>query len=211
MKILIAVPCYDFVHADFTRSIMEMEKPEGTGFAMITATLIYTARNLIAQKAIETGFDRVLWLDSDMVFPKDTLIRLSEDMDEGRDLVSALYFTRKRPTIPCLQKEIHWYVKKDGWVETGAENYHDYPQEQVFEIAGCGFGCVMTSTALLKRMCDKYGVPFYPNYGMGEDTTFCLRALQSGEKLYCDSRIKCGHIGSRIIDEGTYMFGVSAE
>ena len=205
MKTLIAVPSYDFVHADFTRSIMEMEKPEGTGFAMITATLIYTARNLIAKKAIETEFDRVLWLDSDMTFPEDTLIRLSADMDEGADLVSGLYFTRKTPIIPCIQQEILWEVKSDGWVKTSATNYMDYPKDQVFEIAGCGFGCVMTSVDLLKRMCEKYGSPFYPLMGMGEDTTFCCRAKQDGVDLYCDSRVKCGHIGSRVIDEETYL------
>lgn len=205
MRTLIAVPCYDFVHADFTRSIMEMEKPEGTGFAMVTATLIYTARNLIAKKAIETGFDRVLWLDSDMTFPEDTLIRLSADMDEGADLVSGLYFTRKTPTVPCIQSEVVWEVKSDGWVETSATNYMDYPKDQVFKIAGCGFGCVMTSVDLLKRMCEKYGSPFYPLLGMGEDTTFCWRAKKDGVDLYCDSRVKCGHIGSSVINEETYL------
>lgn len=95
MKTLIAVPCHDYVHADFTRSLMEMDKPEGTGYAQITNTLIYTARNVIAQKAIQAGFDRVLWLDADMVFPSDIIQRLGEDMDRGLDMVTGLYFTRK--------------------------------------------------------------------------------------------------------------------
>ena len=205
MKILIAVPSHDYVHADFTRSLMELDRPDGTGFALITNTLIYNARNLIADNAIRYGFDRVLWLDADMTFPHDTLIRLSEDMDAGREFVTGLYFTRKEPVAPCLHKELHWEVKPDGWIDTGAVCFWDYPKDSVFEIACCGFGCCMTSVGLLKRMVDKYGTPFYPLMGMGEDTTFCFRATKEGEKLFCDSRIKCGHIGQKQYDENFWL------
>ena len=206
MKTLIAVPTHEYHHADFTRSLMELDKPEGTGFAMITNTLIYTARNVIAEKAVQAGFDRVLWLDSDMTFPHDTLLRLAADMDrDNLDLVTGLYFTRKEPIVPTLHKEIHWRIKDDGWVDGGATLYRDYPIDRVFEIAGCGFGCVMTSARLLKRMNEKFGSPFYPLMGMGEDSTFCFRATEDGFKLYCDSRIKCGHIGHKEYDESFYF------
>ena len=207
MKTLIAVPCHDYVHADFTRSLMEMDKPEGTGYAQITNTLIYTARNVIAQKAVQAGFDRVLWLDADMVFPSDIIQRLGEDMDRGLDMVTGLYFTRKEPIIPTLHKEIHWKIRDDGWVDGGATLYRDYPREQLFEVAGCGFGCVMTSARILKRMLEKFGSPFYPLMGMGEDSTFCFRATEDGFKIFCDSRIKCGHIGQKVYDELVYQEG----
>lgn len=210
-KTLIAVPSHDMVHAEFTRALMNLDKPAGTGFAMITNTLIYTSRNLIAQNAVNAGFDRVLWIDSDMIFPSDTLIRLSADLDEGRDLVSALCFTRRETSVPCIHSDLTWEVKPDGWVNTTADIYFDYPRDQVFEIAGCGFGCVMTSAALLKKMIDKYGAPFYPLMGMGEDTTFCFRALQDGIKMYCDSRVKIGHIGSKVYDEMNYQLQKQAD
>lgn len=206
-KTLIAVPSHEMVHARFTESLMNLDKPAGTGFSMITNTLIYTSRNLIAQEAVKAGFDRVLWFDSDMIFPSDTLIRLSADLDEGRDLVSALYFTRRETSVPCIHTDLTWEVKPDGWVETNAYIYKDYPRNQIFEIAGCGFGCVMTSADLLKKMIDKYGAPFYPLMGMGEDTSFCFRAGKDGVKMYCDSRIKIGHIGSKVFNEDYYQLG----
>lgn len=205
MKYLIAVPSHDYVHAEFTRCLMELDKPENTAFALVTNTLIYTARNLIAQNAVKNGFDRVLWLDSDMVFPADTLLRLAEDLDDGREFVSALYFSRKKPVFPTIHKEVRWKVKDDGWIDSGAELYHDYPVNKVFEVAACGFGCCMTSVELLKKMCEKYGSPFYPLMGMGEDTTFCFRATQDGEKIYCDSRCKAGHIGQYKFTEYDYF------
>ena len=202
---LIAVPCHDYVHADFMRKLMELDRPEGTGLAVIVNTLIYNARNTSALNAIEAGFDRVLWLDADMTFDSDILYRLNKDIDEGREFVTGLYFTRTEPSKPCLHKELHWKVRDDGWIDSGAVLYWDYPKDDVFEIACCGFGCCMTTIDLLKRMVDKYGTPFYPLMGMGEDTTFCFRATQNGEKLYCDSRIKCGHIGQKEYNEGFYL------
>lgn len=211
IKTLIAVPSHEYMHADFTRHLIELDKPEGTGFAMITNTLIYTARNMIAQKAIEAGFDRVMWFDADMTFPHDTLIRLSEDMDRGLDFITGLYFTRKEPIKPIIHKELHWKVREDGWVDSGATLYWDYPLNSLFEIQAAGFGCCMTSVNLLKAMCDKYGQPFWPLMGMGEDTTFCFRASQNGFKLYCDSRIRCGHIGQKEFTEDDYIDSLKQE
>ena len=204
MKYLIAVPSHDMVHAKFTWSLMELDKPANTAFTMITNTLIYSARNTIAQNAVKYGFDRVMWFDSDMKFPPDTMIRLAEDMDKGYEFVSGLYFSRNEPVRPIIQQDVKWKVNDEGWIDSSAELYWDYPQDQLFEIAACGFGCCMTSVPLLKRMCDKYGSPFYPLMGMGEDTTFCFRAKQDGEKIYCDSRIKAGHVGQYEYTEKDY-------
>ena len=204
MSTLIAVPCHEMVHAEFMKSLMELERPEETGYAQITGTLVYTARTLIANKAVEMGFDRVLWLDSDMTFPPDTLLRLSEDMDKGLDMVCGIYFTRKAPVMPSIHKYLKWEIKEDGWVDTDCRCFTDYPENRLFEIACCGFGCVMTSARLLKAMNEKYGSPFYPLMGMGEDTTFCWRATQNGFKIFCDSSVKVGHIGQYVFDEKTW-------
>ena len=204
-RTLIAVPSHDYVHADFTRCLMELEKPEGTGFAMITATLVYTARTMIANKAVEMGFDQVLWIDADMTFKPDALVRLLKDMDDNDlDMVCGIYFTRKPPVLPSIHSKLHWEVKKDGWVDTDCRCFMDYPENKLFEIACCGFGFVLTSTRLIKDMNEKYGSPFYPLMGMGEDTTFCWRATQNGYRIFCDSRVKVGHIGQYEFNEETY-------
>ena len=204
MKTLIAIPCMDMVHTGFFRSFLEMEKPDNSAFAIIQNTLIYGARNAIAQNAITEGFDRVLWLDSDMVVPHDLFIRLSEDMDSGKEFVTGVYFARKPPITPVVFDKLWWEVQKDGWVKTGAERLKEIPENSVFEVAGSGFGCVMTSVDLLKRVCDVYGAPFTPLMGIGEDLSFCYRVTQTGGKMWCDSRIKAGHIGQFIYDESVY-------
>lgn len=204
VRTLIAVPCFDMVHTDFVDSFLALDRPEGTVHTFIKNTLIYNARNAIAQNAIKHGFDRVLWVDSDMILPPDALVTLANDLDAGYEYVSGLYFMRATPTLPVIYSDVLWRVKEDGWVETGRTHYQDYPKG-LFEIAGSGFGCVMTSVDLLKRLVDKYGAPFTPLMGMGEDLAFCWRVSQIGAKMYCDSRVKCGHIGQKVFTEVDYI------
>lgn len=196
-RTLIAIPCLDMVHTDFMECMLKLDKMDNTSFTVMKNSLVYDARNLIANNAIRYGFDRVLWLDSDMVFKPDILKRLSDDMG-GRDFVTGLYFMRHTVSKPVVYKKL-WYEVTDNQASAGAEHIEEYP-EGIFEIAGSGFGCVMTSTRLLKALDEKYGAPFTPMMGLGEDLAFCWRATQNGFKMYCDARIKCGHIGQKVFD-----------
>ena len=202
-RTLIAIPCFDMVYTDFMACMLNLQYVGETSHAEIKNSLIYEARNNIAQNAIRSGFDRVLWLDSDVIFKPDTLVKLSEDMDTGLDFVSGLYFRRAIPTQPVVYSEITYEVK-DNEAKVGSKIFTNYPKNQLFRCAGAGFGCVMTSTLMLKALVEKYGAPFTPLMGLGEDLAFCFRAEQNGFKLYCDSRVKCGHKAGITIDE-SYM------
>lgn len=182
----------------FTEAFLGMEK-DGAQFVFTKNTLIYTARNMIARNAILYGFDRVLWLDSDIVVKQDTLTRLAADMDTGLDYVCGIYFMRMLPTKPVVYSDVWWRLNKDN-VETGAKNIDTIP-DNLFEIAGSGFGCVMTSSNLLRQMLDTHGAPFSPLMGMSEDLSFCWRVKQAGIKMYCDPAVKVGHIGQYVYTE----------
>ena len=196
MSIVIAIPCMDTVKTGFMASLVNMDKPEGTLLFIQENTLIYDARNIISSVAITQGFDRVLWLDSDMRFDPDLMERLNADMDQGRDFVSGLYCTRKPPCVPCVYSAIRYGETEDGFVSE-RDPITEIPKG-VFEIAGAGFGGVMTSVKLLKAVWEKYGQPFAPLYRLGEDLSFCYRASQLGFKLWCDPDIKLGHIGNYV-------------
>lgn len=205
MKTLIAIPCMDMMHTDCSRSVMEMDKVGDVQCGYIQGTMIYTARNIIARNAIDEGFDRVFWIDSDMVIPKDAMIKLSAHMDAGFDVVTGLYFGRRKPYNPMIMDTLKWYVHEDGEVEASATSYLNYPHDSLFEIAGCGFGCVMTSVDILKKAVDLCGAPFTPMLGIGEDVAFCWRVTHMGKKIYCDSSIKCGHVGKYTFSEADFF------
>lgn len=204
MSTLIAVPSMDTVPVQFCDSLFRLRKPAGTAYAIKSGALIYDARNTFVANAIAQGIDRILWLDSDMVFAPDTLEKLSADMDAGMDFVSGIYFKRHLPTMPVIYKTLEYGVK-DSAVQASAEGYLDYPQDTIFEIQGSGFGCVLTKTEILKAVWEKHGPPFDPMTQIGEDLACCVRLKEMGVKMYCDSRVKLGHVGVRIYDEGVYL------
>ena len=200
MRTLIAIPCLDMMHTSFVISLTGMRMKGETKLVYSVSSLVYDSRNGLARRAVVENFDRVLWLDSDMEFNADLFQRLSDDLDEGRDFVSALCTTRKYPIKPCVFKRCGYEHIGDG-VKPIAETYYDYPRDSVFECEATGLAAVMMNTSLLKEVEEKYGLPFSPMLGFGEDLAFCLRVKDLGKKVYCDSRIKVGHIGYKTFGE----------
>ena len=201
MRTMIAIPCMDMVHTLFFASFVAMNKPEGTEVAIASCSLIYEARHTLAKKAIDDGFDRVMWLDSDMVFEPDLLNRLSADLDQGLDFVTAVYFSRKNPINPIVYEVCHPTPLKGGGTFPTVKSFQEIP-DGLFEIEGCGFGAAMMTTDLIRRVLP---LPFYPMDRYGEDLSFCRKAREIGAKLYCDGRIKLGHIGTTIINEEAWI------
>ena len=192
---LIAIPCFDMMDTAFVASLLCMRRVGASKVAFLSNSLVYDARDRLTREAIESNADRVLWLDSDMQFGVDLMQRLAEDMDTGMDFVSGLYFKRQFPVVPLLSK-----LQDDKLAPC-----LDYPKDQVFEVDATGFGACMMSTKLLKDVVDTFGSPFYPVAGHGEDYSFCVRARELGYKLYCDSRIKVGHVGAYVFGEEDYQ------
>ena len=203
MRTLIAVPCMDMVHTDFLRSCLSMEKDGEVRWGFAQSSLIYDARNALANMAIDEGYDRVLWLDSDMRFDEHLFRRLSEHLDLGKEMITGLYFSRRAPIRPIVYKAL--YLQPiEGGQKAVADSFEDYPRDDLFEVAGCGFGAVMMTVDLLKRVRGAFALPFFPVSGFGEDLAFCLRATQLGAKIWCDSSIKLGHVGLAVYDEELY-------
>lgn len=196
MKILIAVPCMDMVSSRFAKSLATVQKPCDTAIAFQIGSLIYESRNKLAAQAIKYEADYVMWFDSDMEFAPDTLVKLFEHCQNGLDLVSGIYFRRVAPFKPVLYSKLS---RTDGH-----EGFDNYPKNALFEIAGCGFGCVLMKSDVLLEIAGKEHDWFSPVEGYGEDLSFCIRAREAGYKIYCDSRIKCGHVGYMTVDETAY-------
>lgn len=210
MSIMIAVPCMGTAPIQFTESLLNLEKPEGTKVCTKSSSLIYDARNLLSLTAIEQKFDYVMWFDSDMTFHPLTLMHLLEDMNHPHiDMVTGLYVKRTFPTKPVIYQRVRPPEPgPNGIPQLNINEYMDYPRDRMFCVEGCGFGCVLTSVQLLKDVWDKFGPAFSPLPWAGEDVSFCYRVnqLKKDDNLYpghilCDSRVKCGHIGSFLFTE----------
>ena len=186
MKLMIAVPVYGDVKLEFMKSLIALVqrlKDIGVRHEVRTkeGTLIHMAREQLAAEAINEGFTHILWLDSDMQFDAKVFERL---MASGKRFVSGIYCTRRLPVrmtiFRCLLPIVHFTEIPDG----------------VFEIAGCGFACVLTEVALLKEALKRRGTLFTPTENYSEDLACCVRIHDIGEKMYADGGVRLGHAGN---------------
>lgn len=192
-KILIAVPCMDMVSARFAQSLTTLKKVGQCTVSFLIGSLVYDSRNKLAGLAMQMEADYIMWFDSDMVFQPDTLERMMDVMDKNPDIdiLSGLYVRRGAPFTPVIFSKLE--VNEHGELEW--DDVVNIPDEP-FEVAGCGFGCVLMKTDCLYEIASKEngGMWFTPIAGAGEDCAFCIRARESGYKIWCDPKIELGHM-----------------
>lgn len=203
-KILIAVPCMDMVSAQFAHSLATLTSygVEDTQISIWfnLGSLIYTSRNEIAKRALTEGADLVMWFDSDMIFNPDTMIRMLKHIDDGHDIVTGIYYRRTIPFTPVAFSKMDIDEKEQ---KSFYEEYDEIPGEP-FEVAACGFGCVLMRTEIFTAVFSKFGNMFSPIGNIGEDIAFCWRARECGYKILADPTIPLGHVGHNVITKSFF-------
>ena len=187
-KLLIAVPCMDYMHVDFVDSLLKLcqhLQREGINYhtEILSGTLVYMARNKLASKATCEGYTHLLFLDSDMVFDESIVETLCFS---GKDFVCGAFQSRRAPYGSCIFSSLK-----------PVRRVKEYGMEP-FQVEGCGMACTMISTEIISEVQSRYGNPFDPDkiegITFGEDTAFCWRARQCGFEIWCEPTARCGHI-----------------
>ncbi len=188
MKILLAIPASRYIETECIVSLFAMQKqPHEIEIFIPKNYAVDVNRNIIAKYAQENGFEAILWVDSDTILPKDTLTQFVE---HDKDIVAGVYSYKV-----LGNKEV---VAKRFQDET-REEYDNLTIKEIkessglVEVDGVGFGCVLTKTSVF----DKVPFPwFIYTQDMGEDIFFCRKAQNEGYKLWLDTDVICGHIGT---------------
>lgn len=200
MRILIAVPTFESIYPDTFKSIYDLDSAgHELLFEFIRGYDCATARNAIAQTALNKGADYVLMVDNDVVLPKDALINL---LDDPKDVCLGYYAHRDADNI---------YRGRTCICKLGYRNYpleSEYTAEELkklqesgtykIEIHGGGMGCAFINTRVFKKI----NYPWYDwvNYAtsqrgmLSEDLYFCEQCRKAKITIYSDSRVGCGHI-----------------
>lgn len=186
-KILIAIPTNKYVETSTMKAIYDLEIPEGydTELQFFYGYQVDQIRNLIANWA--ERYDYLFSVDSDISFKPNTLKKL---LSHNKDIVSGLYIQRK-PNEHILE------VYRNG---TNIP-YQDIEGRELVEIDGCGFGCVLVDSNVIRNM-------EYPHFlyqsaidhrnTVSEDTYFCNNAKKKGYRIFADTSILCEHHGSTV-------------
>ncbi|MCR5091025.1 MAG: hypothetical protein K6C08_16115 [Oscillospiraceae bacterium] len=206
MKILIAIPTFENITPDTYKSVYDLDRGEHELlFEFVRGYDCATARNRIAQRALDLGTDYVLMVDNDVVLPRDTLLKLLDGAEEvnlgfyahrntdnrygGRTCLCRLNQPDGTPYYNYPLESEYTPAELKAMAESGEKKIH---------IHGGGMGCALIRTEVFRKV----PYPWYDwvNYGdlnrgmLSEDLYFCELCRSYGVKVYGDVRAGCGHL-----------------
>lgn len=200
MRLAIAIPTNETVPASFMYDLAQLvlfttEKlPEGWqfGITMVSGTYVHSARQQLAEALLQQDVDLVLWLDSDMRFPRDLFLRLYR---HGKQFVGINYATRGLPPR---------YVA----LKSGAERLvTDESSAGLEEAEAVGFGAVLMDASVLRVLPDPRAKPWFwfdwqDGQQVGEDVHFCRLVRAAGVPIHVDHDASklCAHVGQFAFD-----------
>lgn len=168
-------------------------------------TLVDTARNQLVVDFLKTDNEWAFWIDSDMTFPKETLVKLLEVAKKKKTkMVTGVYYQRGGKHFPVL-----WL--RDPELENGSKVIHENPNEynqndyigmyalpgmdatEPFKVNTAGFGCALIHREVLELMDYPY-FQFVPGK-CSEDFYFFVNARKKGFQLWADPSIDLKHLG----------------
>jgi hypothetical protein len=174
-RVAMGIPYYRSVEGPTLLSCMDLAaRSAEAGIAMLpigtAGCYIEDNRNGCVQYAMNTGIDftHLLWIDGDMIFPGNALLRL---LAAGKDIVGANYRTRTPP-----YKHAGVYKDRSG-APLSQGGLHQMEQ---------------MPTGLLLTRFDIYRKMGYPWFKPGlhseprDDIYFCRRAVEMGYEIWCD-------------------------
>lgn len=189
--IAIATPCQDQVAAGYA---LDLAKLVGYSTALQTmnlalvqnkGTIIPEQRQSLAKLALQMGASHVLWIDSDMRFPKTALERL---LSHDKPIVAANYPMRRPPVLPTAEDRTHGHL----FTEPNADG--------LVEVSRCGMGLMLVETRVFQALSAPWFTLGYSKADdgfVGEDVYFCRKAKEAGFPTLIDQAlsIEVKHIG----------------
>ncbi|HJT80358.1 MAG TPA: hypothetical protein VJ719_04095 [Chthoniobacterales bacterium] len=155
-------------------------------------------RNQVVRQAQERNCRWLLFVDTDVFFPPDTVSRL---MRHQKAIVSGIYWTKSEASAPVV---IETFGNGPIWKRELSE--------ELLPIDASGLGCCLIDMQVFDAF-DRAGFPYFvqdwthskngqtAHVDTGEDYYFFLKAKELGFQTYADTRVLCQHY-----DESTDQF-----
>lgn len=189
--IAICVPVRDQVTAVFAYCLAMLSKKCGETGQTISVHMVIGSevamqrQQLVDEVLSDTNATHILWIDSDMRFPPDTISSL---LSHKKDIVGANYSTRVKPHRPVAFKDPNNLDKR---VFTGSGI------EPVFAV---GSGLLLVNRNVYEKLSrPHYSIEWNNDYTnlVGEDIYFCKKAAEFGFTTYVDHELskRISHIG----------------
>jgi len=196
-KLAILIPTRDFLHSAHAQCLTEIVKLNtmnglDTQVIMDASTILLTQRERLATFGLETGADHLLWLDSDIVAPATTALRL---LAHKEPVVAANYIRRQLPA-----KGVAYEVIGDWQNPLPFE-----PQDDLVPVEGVGMGCMLMRADIFNQIPKpwfEFGWTPKSNDHLGEDMILCQKIAEVGYTVKIDT-----NLSMELRHLGTWAFG----
>jgi hypothetical protein len=163
--------------------------------------LVSYAREKFCEFALQYGFDLILFMDDDHIYPPNIFEELQVHLDKY-NIVAPLCFQRDEPYWPVMWHGKLVHDEKKGGYCVDREFIRDFKKGDLIEPDTIGFGCCIIKVDLLRKMKRPW---FFTSSSVGEDIVFCLKAREVGAKIVVDTNIEAPHLGEKpLIDYRTF-------
>ena len=156
-------------------------------------------------------YDYQLWIDSDIGFSTEKFwqlcaMTLVEEDQKEKNIVAGWYATEDGTTTSVA----HWLEEDDFRKNGGVMNHETVEsiskRRKPFTVDYTGFGWVLIKKGVFENLPYPWFAPKMQVFESGavqdmcgEDVSFCLDAIEQGEDIWCDPRIRVGHEKTRVI------------
>lgn len=186
--VAVCLPCGDLVPVDFMRCLLHLcFYSDARGIRVIfiehRSSLVEVGRAQLVESAKDAGAQYMLFLDSDMWFPPDILVRM---LKHKKDVVCT-DAARRRPPFDTV---VHGLDDKKL----------DHSQTGLVEIKGVSTGVCLIDMDVFDKIERPYFLVTYKDGGfLGEDYYFSYKIKEQGVQVWCDLDIskRIGHIGQK--------------
>lgn len=139
-----------------------------------TGTWLPQVRHRTIVAALNAGCDYLLFLDNDMRFPPETLLKM---LDHER-LVVACNYTARHVPFPPVAVNLR-----------GERVFTDYESSGLEEVGSIGMGVMLVAAPILRSISPPWFMlgwdPERQDY-KGEDTYFCKKLREAGASIWLD-------------------------
>jgi len=201
MKIIFCIPGNNFSGkflSCWTNLIQEMTS-KGIDWKLIRGYQpnIYRVRNQLAEMALNEDFDRIMWIDSDIIFSPDDFFKLLNH-NLLPDIISGLYMAQMENEYEIDMSELRLKSRGDYYYAAISESatflkVSDVKSLNIFTVRSNGMGFMLTSKKVFTDIGNMWFNPLDKGKIISEDISFQIKARELGYKSYVDPNIIVGH------------------
>lgn len=193
LKLAIGIPCsFPMVPISFVYSLLFMERPN---FVLIHSDNgpVDELRNNIVYRALSIGANKLIMLDTDMVYHPKTITSL---LARKLPIVGGLSFRRYSPFDSIMLKI----------TDTGYESINEWEEGELVEVDATGAGCIMYDMDVFKKMPApwfKFRKEEKTGLTTGEDIGFCQDLKAAGYRIFVDTSVPSDHLTTMAVNRAT--------